>query len=529
MITGTVGLHKGALAIRFPYDAGLVERAKAIAGRRFEYATRTWYVPIEELEAVRKAFPHFQYDAGALELAQHTLAQNALIERERGALAPRLLNALGDLSKPLPDGRVLYEHQRVAVERMVRAHRLILADDMGLGKSLEALVTALAYQRVLSCRVLVIAPVSLHENWEREARGVGVSIETISWAKVPEPDGTDYVLIADEAHLAQNLQSIRTQGVLALAKPARAVFLLSGTPIKNGRPSNLFPLLVATQHTLAKNRREFELRYCQAKASRWSKWDTSGAAHLDELHAKTRDIILRRLKSQCLDLPEKTRVVRHAELSDAAQTEYNRVFATLRRSYHERIRAGVIHSGAEAMVELSQLRHAGSMGKVETALELAEEVIEEGSQVVLFTAFRDSAKSLAVSLNAETLSGDTPIPERQLMVDRFQKGEHKSIVCTFGAGGLGITLTAANTVILVDRPWTPSEAEQSEARLHRIGQHDNVTAIWLQADATDVAIDALLQKKEERIELVLEGKRKSLRGVGSPGDIAKEVLDAIME
>lgn len=85
-------------------------------------------------------------------------------------------------------------------------------------------------------------------------------------------------------------------------------------------------------------------------------------------------------------------------------------------------------------------------------------------------------------------------------------------------------MTASSNVILVDRPWTPGDAEQAEDRCHRIGQNETVTAFWLQWADTDVAIDALLERKQERIELVLKGKRKTLKGLAKPADLARELL-----
>lgn len=170
------------------------------------------------------------------------------------------------------------------------------------------------------------------------------------------------------------------------------------------------------------------------------------------------------------------------------------------------------------------LRHAGSLAKVESAIEIAEEVIEQGGQVVLFTAFVDSAAQLADALNAGRITGAEDAEKRQAAIDAFQAGQTKAMVCTLGAGNVGITLTAAQTVVLVDRPWTPGDAVQAEDRLHRIGQKNAVTAIWLQANGADEAIDALLQQKHERIELVLAGKRKTLRGLGSISDMAEAVL-----
>lgn len=382
---------------------------------------------------------------------------------------------------------------------------------------------SLVAARALGYRIIVVAPAGLRINWLREAEMVDAQIEIYSWAKVPEPPEGDFTLIADEAHYAQNLKASRTKKFLALAKAAQAVFPLTGTPIKNGRPANLYPLLLAINHDLVKDRSAYERRYCEAKATRWSRWDVTGAAHLDELHRKISDAVLRRMKGDCLDLPELVRVARKVELSPAAQERYNAVLHKLQAEYRRRKDAGEI-SEADTLVLMNHLYHAGSLAKVESAVELAQEVIEQGGQVVLAVGYLDSAAQIADALHAGRVTGEETAEQRQAAIDEFQAGRLKAMVCSLGAGNVGITLTAAQTVLLVDRPWTPGDAEQMEARLHRIGQRGSVLAVWLQANGADEARDAVLQQKHERIELVLAGKRRTLRGIGSIGDVAEAVL-----
>ena len=127
-------------------------------------------------------------------------------------------------------------------------------------------------------------------------------------------------------------------------------------------------------------------------------------------------------------------------------------------------------------------------------------------------------------MGAGLITGEQDADERQDAIDRFQAGALRSLVCTLGAGNVGITLTAAQTVLLVDRPWTPGDAVQAEDRLHRIGQRSAVTAIWLQANGADEALDALLGEKQERAELVLSGRRRTLDGIRSIQDLAEAVL-----
>lgn len=504
------------IRISFPYDPELVEIARGLPGRMFDGASKAWCVAPSALTAVLEAFPDAQLsDELHTELSEQ---RNAIAEAERARIA-RLsidLSAFDAIRGTVP----LYEHQVTGVRWLIEQRKCILADDMGLGKTRQALVAA----KAIGYPIFVVAPAGLRINWLREAEAVDVQVEMFSWAKIPEAIEGDYTLIADEAHYGQNMKAQRTKRFLALAKHSRACFAITGTPIKNGRPANLFPLLVATDHKLGKDRRGFEIRYCAARETRWSKWDVTGAQHLDELHAKIADGMLRRMTTDCLDLPELTRVTRKAELSTEALQTYNATLHELQASYRARREAGLIQPGADALVELTQLMHAGSRAKVKGAVEIAEEIIEQGGQIVLFTRFLDSADEIATTLNAGRITGAENADQRQAAIDKFQAGETKAMVCTLGAGNVGITLTAAHTVVLVDRPWTPGDAEQAEKRCHRIGTTSNVLSIWLQANGTDEALDALLQQKHERIELVLAGKRKTLRGIGSMQDVIDAVL-----
>lgn len=509
--------RKGAaLRLRFRYDPALVEIARNLPGRRFDSASKAWLVPAKNLDAVLAAFPDAALANGLGEEIAATRQQAEAEERARQAQITTDLAAY----EAIREACSLYEHQDVGVRWLIEHRSGIVADDMGLGKTRQALVAA----RALGHRIIVVAPAGLRVNWLREAEMVTAQIEIYSWAMVPEPPEGDFTLIADEAHYAQNLKAARTKRFLALAKAARAVFPLTGTPIKNGRPVNLYPLLLATGHPLARDKKAYELRYCAARATRWTQWDVTGAAYLDELHRRISDGVLRRMKDECLDLPALTRTLRTVELSDEARQRYDDVLHAQQAEYRRRKAAGEISSDADALVYLTHVMHAGSIAKTEPAIELAQEIIEQGGQVVLFTKFLDSAGLVATALNAGRITGDEDAETRQKAIDDFQAGRLRAMVCTLGAGNVGINLTPAAYVILVDRPWTPGDAEQAEARINRIGQTMPVTSLWLQANGADEALDALLEQKEERIELVLAGKRKTLRGLRSIGDVAAAVL-----
>lgn len=566
-----VYIEDGRLFVEFPFDRAKVNALQPLkeivedwAFNR--YKRQEWSYPQEAawtVYQVIRAFKGMAYRTGAIHCIHQAYRKEALArrvkeeeERWRELAVLAALEAAQPYLDGLPtaNGQRLFRHQREAVQRMIEApeQRFILAHHMGLGKSRSALIAAQAYD----LPIWGIVPAGTIINWQREAVAAGVQITLYSWAKLPEPpEDLDYVLITDEAHFAQGGEdTIRGKGFLRLAASARAVFMLSGTPIKNSLPVNLWPLLVAAKHPLSEDRAAYERLYCGAYyrpiGRKKTVYDTSGATNLDELHERTRDVILYKKKNECVDLPDKLRQFRQAEVSSAGEVAYKNTIERLWEAHIERmadkyeaLRAGreeLLGEGIEeselgafeseyasALVELGIYRHAASLAKVESAVEIAQGALEEGQGVLLFTAFRDTAERLATKLDADCLTGEVTGKRRQDMIDRFQNGESTVLVATIGAGGIGINLTAAQIVVLVDRAWTPGDTEQAEDRAHRLGQIHNVLSIWLQYGPVDDKIDALLQLKQERIEIILRGRGKNLRGMPGVRALAKEIMESV--
>ena len=550
-----VYLMQGRLIVEFPYDEvklkALAPLKKKVYDWDFDrFRRKEWSYPLGAVNTVLhalKPFRDFVYSDDIAALIEQAKAQRELTRQQAELERQAVLDAVQPFlaGKPVANGQILFAHQREAVQYLIERKRVILAHDLGLGKTRSALIAAKGYD----LPVMVICPASLRINWQREAEAVQVSIKVYSWAKLPEPpEDDDYILIADEAQYAQTLRAKRTQGFLRLAERARAMYALTGTPMKNG-PINLYPLLLACKHPLAQDKRAYELRYCNAQLRSVGRgrqvYDVSGASNLEELHSRIRDVLLYKKKEECLqDLPPKVRVKRRVNVSQEAKRVYQAKVDQLRQEHQQRMQekrerrraASLKDLGFEeayleeeeedeqdeAIVELGIQLQAGSLIKVQSAIDIAEEVKEQGESIVLFTAFRESAHKIADALEAECLSGEINPSggERQAIIDRFQAKEKRALVCLIGTGGVGHTLTVAQTVVLVDRPWTPTEAEQCEDRLHRIGQQSSVTAIWLQYGPIDERIDALLQRKQERIDLVVEGERKSIHSM------AREILES---
>ncbi len=422
----------------------------------------------------------------------------------------RQLVAAAALMAPLADGRVLFRHQRLAVRWLLARRGALLADAMGLGKTLTALVAARAMVRAAGCRVLVVAPVGLHGHWRQEALALGLRIELHSWARLPSdlPDAGTVVLV-DEAHYAQNLRAGRTDGLLRLARHPRlrAIWLLTGTPMKNGRPAQLFPLLAAIGHPLARDQRTFEERFCDGH---WSErrgrriWQATGASHLLELRRLIRPLLLHRRKEDCLDLPPKQRTFHPLALDAAAARGFQHRLAQVVEAYRLRAAQGDVRRDAEALAVLTALRQIGSDYKLPAARQLLEDLLRGGEAVVVFTAFVATAERLQSSLGGSLITGRVPAAERQRLVDRFQTGGSSLLIATYGSAGLGFTLHRARHVLLIERPWTPGDAEQAEDRCHRIGMGAPLTSHWLQLGVADQLVDDLIASKAQRIDDLLQ-------------------------
>ena len=497
---------------------------------------------VARLQVLREAEENRLKNAAQLAEKERSLA--AELERAKQAAAMesvKLELETCDFSA-LVDGHPLFEHQIAGVEWLLsQLHKGyrggVLADDMGLGKTRTSMIAATILKRFYGLHVWVIAPVTLHEGWRSEASHHGTEIEVFSWASIPEPlDFSKYIVIADEAHYAQSGEkSSRGEAFLALTlnENCKAAFVLTGTPLKNGQPANVYPLLQAVDSELTRGpmaKLKFQKRYCAARTKKKGKaivWDATGAAHLRELAQHMNPVMLRRTKAECLDLPSKIRISEVVDLKPKKLREYNADIQSEIESYQARVEAGEVDPAAEALVTLGILRKIGSKYKIPATIERAKELLEQGQKVVIGVEFADSAREIQRELGGLALTGETPIDLRQSMIDLFQSDgpdSPKVFVFTIKAGGVGITLTAASNVIIHDRPWTPGDAAQAEDRCHRIGQKSTVTAIWPQLGEIDEMIDALIDEKQQRIDAVLSGANRTKKRMKSIQEIAQHIL-----
>jgi len=417
--------------------------------------------------------------------------------------------------------RMPLEHQKVAIEKLVGSKKFILADDMGLGKTTAAIIASLETNVK---KILIICPASLKLNWEREIRnysdrsvyiceGKNFSTEhdivIINYDIIknfydlkdkensPIAKGNFDLIIMDEAHYVANPQSLRTKLINSFVKSSEYLWLLTGTPMTN-RPINYYNLLNLIESPVAQNWMAYVIRYCQGyqfKAGNRKVWNVNGASNLEELRDRTSRQVLRRLKEDVLDLPEKIITPIYLRLKSKKYEE-------LMGEYYEWYNKNPEESKSLTVQfnKLMKVRQAIAEGKVTDTIELIENVLEQGKKVIVFTNFTDTLQQIHSHFGKKSvyLDGTCSKAQRQYAVDQFQENEKISVfVGNIQAAGVGITLTAGEAVIFNDLSFVPAHHQQAEDRAYRYGQKNCVSVYYPIFDNTieGVIYDMLINKK----------------------------------
>jgi SWI/SNF-related matrix-associated actin-dependent regulator 1 of chromatin subfamily A len=417
--------------------------------------------------------------------------------------------------------RMPLEHQKVAIEKLVGSKKFILADDMGLGKTTAAIIASLETNIK---KILIICPASLKLNWEREIRnysdrsvyiceGKNFSTEhdivIINYDIVknfydlkdkensPITKGNFDLIIMDEAHYVANPQSLRTKLINSFVKSSEYLWLLTGTPMTN-RPINYYNLLNLIESPVAQNWMAYVIRYCQGyqfKAGNRKVWNVNGASNLEELRDRTSRQVLRRLKEDVLDLPEKIITPIYLRLKSKKYEE-------LMGEYYEWYNKNPDESKSLTVQfnKLMKVRQAIAEGKVPDTIEFIENVLEQGKKVIVFTNFTDTLQQIHTHFGKKSvyLDGTCSKAQRQYAVDQFQDNEKISVfVGNIQAAGVGITLTAGEAVIFNDLSFVPAHHQQAEDRAYRYGQKNCVSVYYPIFDNTieGVIYDMLINKK----------------------------------
>ena len=477
---------------------------------------------IDQLEVFAAAHPEVAIDEKASEVLQELR-----IEHDRAAATVKLSYAEDAELDGLELGGELHPFQRAGVRYALERRRTFIADEQGLGKTVQALA---ALEADDAFPAVVVCPASMKLIWEREShkwlpnRTVEV-LDGRSSGPVAGPAAEITVLnydildahserlaglgiealVLDESHYVKNPRARRTRAAMELAgrlPPDALRLALTGTPVLN-RPEEL-----VAQLRVLDRLKEFG---SGARLTRRFK----NAASDDRLHWNLRaHCYVRRTKAQVLpQLPAKRQETVPVLLSNEqdyrmAESDVIAWLQTLPldlRSIDAKVAAAL---RAEQLVRLNQLRQLAASGKLPTALAWIADFRASGEPLVVFAEHRAVQRAVIERFPdaAHILGSDTGI-NRQRAVDAFQSEDGPQlIVCSMRAASQGITLTRASNVAFLELDWTPARHDQAEDRLHRIGQDRGVTAWYLLAPNTiDETMAELLQRKRSLIGAVTDG------------------------
>ena len=439
-------------------------------------------------------------------------------------------------------GGELAPFQWAGVRYALDARRTFIADEQGLGKTVEALA---ALEADGAFPAVVVCPASLKLNWEREAtRWLAHRSVAVVEGRVAAPPTADITilnyeivaahrdalarirpraLVIDESHYVKNPQARRTQAVRRLAAaiaPDGLRLALSGTPVLNHAEELVSQLRVIGRLEDFGSGAQFARRFRGELSEERLHW------HL------RRRCFVRRLKAEVLpQLPAKRQVVVPVALSNVREYRLAEedVIAWLRsqpldlRELNARIAATL---RAERLAQLGTLQRLAARGKLAAALSWIGDFLQSGEPLVVFARHVEiQAAVLARFPDAAHLLGRDTIAARDAAVAAFQSADGPQLlVAAIRVAAQGITLTRASNVVFLELEWTPAMHDQAEDRCHRIGQHDAVTAWYLLAAGTiDETMAALVQRKREIVAAVTDGRR--LDGDGLVDAVVRELRD----
>ena len=537
--------------IKFDYNSKIVDAIRELPFRYYNPSETEWEVPTNKVEYLINKLKEFDIKiCGKLTIFEDKNTNIGLPE--------------GFEFKTKP-----FSHQLEGVEYGLKYDRWFLGDEQGLGKSKQVIDIAVARKVMYGYRfcLIVCGVNTLKWNWVNEIhthskedayilgqRRKGTKIRIGSTKdkledlklmydiKEPHPyfiitnvesfrdkniadtisdlckKGIIGMCAADEMHKMKNPTAQQTKGFLKCLPYCRIG--MTGTPLMNS-PMDLYVILKwlgYESHAFY----SFKQHYCVVGG--YGGYEIGGYKNVDQLTAQVREIMLRRLKSEVLDLPEKIYVDDIVEMEGKQAVMYKEVEAGLKADY---INGDIdLTNPLSALIRLRQTTgYPGILSetitesaKLDRMGEIVENCISNDEKVIIFSNWTQMTDAILQVLHTKlkligrlepaVITGNTNDSDRQQIVDRFQNNDVcRVIIGTIGAMGTGLTLTAATTVIFVDEPWNKALFDQAVDRAHRIGQKNNITIYSIMCkDTIDERIHNLIYKKGAMSDAIIDGK-----------------------
>lgn len=544
-------LVKKSAFVSFDYNPDIVSFIKQMGTRIYNPDNHTWEMPVNNIISLCNKFENEEIKIDGIYEDLHKQEFEIDIPKDY-------------IFKTKP-----FNHQIDGVRFGLNKKKFLLCDDQGLGKTFQIInwVGCLEKTDTINKVLIVCGVNSLKYNWQSEisihsdekgwvlgtrfrkrtgkayegsmkdkledldnlpdCRYIITNIETlragaekVSKTKYHFPiaeklqelckNGTISVIAFDEAHRSKEPTSLQSRAMINVT--AKYMVAMSGTPLMNNPLDLYFPMkwLGYENHSFY----QFKQHYCTLGG--WGGSQVVGYKNLEEIRAMMDNIMLRRLKTEVLDLPEKIRKIEYVDMTPKQKQIYKEVYAGV-MSDLQKIKFS--NNPLSMMIRLRQAtgwtgiisNTVQESAKMERMIELVNEIVASRQKAIIFSnweSMTEVAREKLKSYNPAYITGATKADERMKEVDRFQTDNKcKVIIGTIGAMGTGLTLTAAQNVIFLDSPWNMALKAQAEDRAHRIGTKGTVSVITLCCrDTIDERIEELVEKKGQIADALVDGK-----------------------
>lgn len=544
-------LVKKSAFVSFDYNPDIVSFIKQMGTRVYNPDNHTWEMPINNIIGLCNKFENQEIQISGIYEDLHK--QEFEI----------------DIPKDFEFKTKPFRHQVDGVRFGLNKKKFLLCDDQGLGKTKQIIDLVGCLEKTDNInKVLVVCGVnSLKYNWQSEisihsdekgwvlgtrfrkttgkayegstkdkledldnlpdCRYIITNIETlragaekITKSKYHFPiaeklqelckNGTISVIAFDECHKSKEPTSLQSRAMINVQ--AKYMVAMSGTPLMNNPLDLYFPMkwLGYENHSFY----QFKQHYCTLGG--WGGSQVVGYKNLEEIRAMMDNIMLRRLKTEVLDLPEKIRKIEYVDMTPKQNQIYKEVYNGV-MSDLQKIKFS--NNPLSMMIRLRQAtgwtgiisNTVQESAKMDRMVELVQEIVEGEQKAIIFSnweSMTEVAKEKLKAYNPAYITGATKADERMKEVDRFQTDDKcRVIIGTIGAMGTGLTLTVAQNVIFLDSPWNMALKAQAEDRAHRIGTKGTVNIITLVCKNTiDERIEELVEKKGQIADALVDGK-----------------------
>ena len=544
-------LVKKSAFVSFDYNPDIVSFIKQMGTRVYNPDNHTWEMPVNNIISLCNKFENEEIQISGIyeDLHKHEFEI--------------------DIPKDYTFKTKPFAHQIDGVRFGLNKKKFLLCDDQGLGKTFQIInwVGCLEKTDTINKVLIVCGVNSLKYNWQSEisihsnekgwvlgtrfrkttgkayegstkdkledldnlpdCRYIITNIETlragaekISKTKYHFPiaeklqelckNGTISVIAFDEAHRSKEPTSLQSRAMINVQ--AKYMVAMSGTPLMNNPLDLYFPMkwLGYENHSFY----QFKQHYCTLGG--WGGSQVVGYKNLEEIRTMMDNIMLRRLKTEVIDLPEKIRKIEYVDMTPKQNQIYKEVYNGV-MSELQKIKFS--NNPLSMMIRLRQAtgwtgilsNTIQESAKMDRMVELVEEITSSGQKAIIFSnweSITEIAKEKLKSYNPAYITGATKADNRMNEVTIFQNDKNcKVIIGTIGAMGTGLTLTAAQNVIFLDSPWNMALKAQAEDRAHRIGTKGTVSVITLCCrDTIDERIEELVEKKGQIADALVDGK-----------------------